>query len=99
MSRLDVGDYRLMKSRLLSRQCRTCIFRPGNPMHLHPGRLRGMVTQATRRGGFVVCHDTLPETAPAGVAPAICRGFKDRYDTQALQIIARTWGFTEVDPP
>ncbi|MDW5327164.1 hypothetical protein [Plantactinospora sp. KLBMP9567] len=37
---------------------------------------------------------------PAGeVKPAICRGFADRYSTQALQVIQRLFGFIEVDPP
>lgn len=33
------------------------------------------------------------------VKPAICRGFADRYSTQALQVIERTFGFVEIDPP
>ncbi len=64
---LSVGDPDLGKSRLLSRQCDTCVFAPGNRMHLTPGRLRSLVA--------------------------------DRYDTQALQLITRLFGFVEVDPP
>jgi hypothetical protein len=37
--------------------------------------------------------------APAGILPAVCRGFADRYRTQSLQIIERVFGFDEVDPP
>ncbi|MFI9643551.1 HAD domain-containing protein [Micromonospora sp. NPDC051925] len=96
---LSVGDPVLRKSRLLSRQCPTCIFRPGNPMHLTEGRLRDLVAEARQNESFVVCHDTLPYHRDAGVKPAICRGFADRYSTQALQVIERLFGFIEVDPP
>lgn len=95
---LSVADWENRRTRLLSGQCGTCIFRPGNPMHLAPGRLRDLIRQAGE--GFIVCHATLPEMAPAGYpGPAVCRGFADRYRTSALQIAGRLWGFTEVDPP
>lgn len=96
---LSVGDSDTMRTRLLARPCATCIFRPGNPMHLHPGRLRDLVDQARGGDGFIVCHSTLPGMAPPGVKPAVCRGFADRYDTQALQIIGRLFGFDEIEPP
>ncbi|MGW5079514.1 hypothetical protein [Micromonospora echinospora] len=96
---LSVGDQALGKSRLLSRQCSTCIFAPGNRMHLPAGRLRDLVTEARREESFIVCHDTLPHYLYPEASPAICRGFADRYRTQALQLIERLFGFVEVDPP
>ncbi|MEU5554293.1 hypothetical protein ABZ738_31430 [Micromonospora sp. NPDC047793] len=96
---LSVGDPVLRKSRLLSRQCATCIFRSGNPMRLSEGRLRDLVAEARRDESFIVCHDTLPYSRHPGAKPAICRGFADRYSTQALQVIERLFGFLEVDPP
>jgi len=97
---LSVGDPVLRKTRLLSRQCATCIFRAGNPMSLAAGRLRDLVDQARTEGSFIICHETLPYAdPPPGVRPAICRGFHDRYDTAALQIVGRLWGFVDVDPP
>ncbi|MCX4387301.1 hypothetical protein OG777_10190 [Micromonospora peucetia] len=96
---LSVGDPVLGKSRLLSRQCDTCIFAPGNRMHLAAGRLRDLVVEARRRESFIVCHDTLPHHLYPEASPAICRGFADRYRTQALQLIERLFGFVEVDPP
>jgi hypothetical protein len=95
---LSVGDPVLGKTRLLSRQCATCIFRPGNLMHLSPGRLRQMVTEARGDAGYIICHSTLPY-ADSPIPPAICRGFADRYTTWQLQVIERLWGFIEVDPP
>ncbi|MEU4677932.1 hypothetical protein [Micromonospora sp. NPDC023737] len=96
---LNVGDPVLGKSRLMSRQCDTCIFAPGNRMNLGPGRLRALVTQAREQGSYIVCHDTLPHYLYPQAKPAICRGFADRYRTRALQLIERLWGFVEVDPP
>ncbi|MEU6022591.1 HAD domain-containing protein [Micromonospora sp. NPDC047134] len=87
---LSVGDPVLRKSRLLSRQCDTCIFRPANLMHLSKGRLRDLVAETRRNESFIVCHDTLPHYRYPDAEPAICRGFADRYSTQALQIIGRT---------
>ncbi|MCW6004296.1 hypothetical protein K1W54_06830 [Micromonospora sp. CPCC 205371] len=96
---LSVGDRVLGKSRLLSRQCATCIFRPGNLMHLQEGRLKDLVAQTRAAESFIVCHSTLPPYPYPDAKPAICRGFADRYTTQALQVIGRLWGFVEVDPP
>ena len=54
---------------------------------------------ASAAGSFIVCHSTLPHYLYPDVQPAICRGFADRYRTQALQLIERLFGFVEVDPP
>jgi hypothetical protein len=97
-ARLSVGDPVLGKTRLLARECPTCIFRPGNPMHLAPGRLRQMVTEARQESGYIICHSSLPYRHD-GAQPAICRGFADRYTTWQLQVIGRLWGFAEVEPP
>ncbi|MFG2043940.1 hypothetical protein [Dactylosporangium sp. NPDC048998] len=96
---LSVGDPITGKTRLLARQCDTCIFRPGNRMHLDPGRLKQMVDEALAEGGFVICHDTLPYGNFPEAQPAVCRGFADRYRTWRLQVIARLFGFVEVEPP
>ncbi|MGH3737563.1 MAG: hypothetical protein ACRDT6_18435 [Micromonosporaceae bacterium] len=96
---VSVADHDLGKSRLLSRQCDTCIYRPGNPMHLATGQLNKITTEARRDGAFAVCHDTLPYGKHPDARPAICRGFHDRYSTTSLQLMQRLWGFAEVDPP
>ena len=97
--RLSVGDPALGKTRLLSRECATCIFKPGNRMHLAPGRLKQLVAEARADDhGYIVCHSTLPY-AGSPIPPAICRGFADRYPTVQLRLIAALWGFVEVDPP
>jgi hypothetical protein len=51
-------------------QCDTCIFRPGNLMHLEPGRVDDMVAEAIAEDGQITCHSTLDQ-----YKGAICRGF------------------------
>jgi hypothetical protein len=96
----NVGDTATGKTRLLSRMCDTCIFRPpGERVDIGNERVTEFIRDAVARDRFVVCHSTLPATAPAGVKPAVCRGFADRYATRDLRLIRALWGFTEVDPP
>lgn len=66
-------DKRTGTVRLKATKCDTCIFRPGNLMHLRPGRLRLMVSRAAAHQGYITCHDTLGR----GQQGAICRGFAD----------------------
>ena len=46
----DITDPATGGSRLLSRQCPTCILRHGDPMHLGPERLREIIGQALASG-------------------------------------------------
>lgn len=87
--------------RLLTEQCVTCIFRPGNPMHLNRGRVKAMVTDTLDGGGFITCHKTLPYGDHPDFGPAICRGFFDRYAQRSnvLRAWERLGGFVEVAPP
>lgn len=87
--------------RLNNRRCDTCIFNPGNPMMLRPGRVRQMVNDSLAGGGFITCHDTLPWGPVPGAKPAICRGFFDAYGhlSNTVRIFGRLGGFDEVDPP
>ena len=92
--------------RVLSEQCATCIFRPGNLMHLRRGRLADIVRQCQTRDTNVVCHSTLPAIAPDGVKPAFCRGHVERYgDGNFLRVVRRLAALTgraailELPPP
>jgi hypothetical protein len=90
------------RPRVLSEQCATCIFRPGNPMHLNPGRVREMVAGALEQGSQgIICHSTLSYGEHPGFGGALCRGFYDRYGSQSnfIRVIGRLGGFTEVDLP
>lgn len=95
MSQYDVGDYDLLKSRILSEQCKTCIMRPPSErIGLDNSRITEFIQTARAKGTYVVCHSTFDTT------PAICRGFADAYpDTPDLQVIEANWGFVEIPPP
>jgi hypothetical protein len=78
---------------VMGEMCSTCVFRPGNLMDLHPGRLRQMIHEAQRDESTIVCHSTLGGQAPHNAA---CRGFFDRFPTRPLQVADRL-GLVEYD--
>lgn len=78
--------YRNGRIYVMEEMCATCVFRPGNLMHLEPGRLAGMVKGATADESCIPCHSTL---YVPGVDNAVCRGFFDRHPTAPLQIAER----------
>lgn len=90
-----------MGPRLLSEKCETCIFRPGNLMHLSPGRLKQMVDDSLAENKTITCHSTLPYGKNPGFGAAVCRGFYDTVGSKSwlIQIVERVGGFTEVDLP
>jgi len=75
--------YRDGKVHVMKSMCSTCVFRPGNLMHLEPGRLDQMVRDAVKAESTIICHSTLEG------AQACCRGFFDRHATAPLQIAER----------
>ena len=87
MSRHNI--YRDGRIHVLSEQCSTCIFRPGNLMQLSKGRVKEMVELSRRNESCIVCHQTLGTKHNA-----VCRGFFDKYPTAPLQL-AQAMGFIE----
>ncbi|MGW4591686.1 hypothetical protein ACWEKJ_30585 [Amycolatopsis thermoflava] len=79
----DVRDTGTGLPRLLSTKCTTCIFRPGNLMHLPPGYRDQLVQEALDRDSWIVCHATLPATGNPIGTQAICRGFWDVHATES----------------
>lgn len=94
----DRGARGTGKPRVLSEQCVTCIFRPGNLMNLREGRLQQIVRDTCAAGSYIVCHETLPGM-PGEDTPALCRGFYDRYGTNFIRVMDRLGGFVEIPPP
>lgn len=97
----SVLDSQTGRPRLCEQMCDTCIFRPGNPMRLRPGRVKQMVTDSLGSGGFITCHSTLYGMKnPSRQQEAICRGFFDGYADQSN--VLRVWGrlgkFQEINP-
>ena len=65
------------------RMCGTCIFRPGNIMHLRDGRVEEMVA-GCGDDGAIPCHEHMDTKTPG-----VCRGFYDRHRNAVLQIATR----------
>ncbi len=64
--------------RVLASCCKTCIFRPGNPADLVPGRFEDVVRANLTAEALLTCHETLPGNE-SEIAPAVCAGYWVRY--------------------
>jgi hypothetical protein len=79
-------------------KCSTCIFRPGNPMQLNPGRLKDVTDTNKARGTVLMCHKT---TFGQADQEAMCRGYYDLHgkDSAVMQVWERLGGkIREVQP-
>lgn len=83
---------------VMSEQCATCVFRPGNLMRLAPGRLRGMIDDCLKEDTIIPCHSTLYGAADH---QAVCRGLYDRHAGDILPLrLAQAFGIVAwQDPP
>jgi len=88
------GPWRDERVHVLRSMCDTCIFRPGNRMHLKPGRVERMVAEALRLDSAITCHETQRRD---DVDEAVCAGFDARYSTLPLRL-ARVLGYLVRDP-
>jgi hypothetical protein len=103
----DYDNYGLMdwqtgKPRLLSEQCSTCVGRPGNLMHLRPGKLKELIEANIGPSMGLICHQTLSYGDHPEYGDALCRWFYDTYGPQCngVRVMLRLCGeFTEVPPP
>jgi len=71
-------------------KCKTCVFWPGNRMHLSPGRLKEMVDKAVAEEGHITCHDTLLYSYKTRSRPAVCKGYFDHPDGNERSLALRT---------
>ncbi len=96
-------DHATGKPRLLSEQCSTCVGRPGNLMHLRPGRLKDLIQNNIAGSSMgLICHQTLGYGDSPSYGEALCRWFYDTYGPQCngVRVMLRLCGdFTEVPPP
>lgn len=91
------------RPRLFSRKCDTCVFHPGNMMHLAPGRLLDLVESNQQHGAMLVCHKTTYGQHPE-IGETMCRGYFDAYAEGSMVPQVMEWLFgpewyEEVDPP
>jgi hypothetical protein len=59
MARSRVNIFRNGKVHVQKRRCDTCIFRPGNLMHLQAGTVEMMVAESVKDDASIPCHETL----------------------------------------
>jgi hypothetical protein len=93
------GPYRDGTVHVLSERCSTCVFRPGNLMSLHEGRLADLVEANRAADSALTCHQTLPYSG-TGAEPAVCRGYYDAYADDVTPLrFARILNLIIEDPP
>ncbi|GLY68733.1 hypothetical protein [Amycolatopsis taiwanensis] len=97
----DVLDAERGLPRVLSTKCATCIYRPGNRMHLPPGYRDQLAHDALAHDSWIVCHATLPATGNPIGTQAICRGFWDVHaaDSAGCRLATALGGPVNVPPP
>ena len=76
------GPWRDGKLWVLDRKCKTCVFGPGNLMHLRPGRVNEMVEECVEHDKVFSCHKTLDGPR------SVCRGL---YDRHRREIVVLRW--------
>jgi hypothetical protein len=89
------GPFRDGNLYVLTEKCSTCIFRPGNLMHLREGRLEQMVKTCLDADTVIPCHQTLDGPR------SICRGLYDvhRRDITVMRMAAALNVFAYDEPP
>lgn len=100
----DPQPYRDGRIHVMAEKCSTCVFRPGNVMHLPPGRLKALTDHVQDTGVPFSCHQTLPYASAEHAAfyggAALCSGAVENYGDASPQIqLALALGvITYVDP-
>lgn len=96
--------YRDGKVHVMAQKCSTCVFHPGNRMHLSPGRLKGMAENVQETGVPFSCHQTLSYASDEYTdhydGNALCAGAVEVYGDQSHVIrMAHVYGvIEEVEP-
>lgn len=96
------GPYRGGRVHVLSERCSTCVFHPGNLMHLSEGRLKEIVGANRTNDAALTCHQTLSYASWDEVGKeAVCRGYFDAYghESTPLQLAKRMNLIVEDAPP
>jgi hypothetical protein len=88
------GPWRDGRVWVLAVKCSTCIFRPGNKMHLNAGRVDAMVQECLEQQSVIPCHQTLDGPR------STCRGFWDLYHQDIVPLVlAQAMDLVEYDEP
>lgn len=93
------GPWRDQRVHVLDAKCSTCIFRPGNLMHLSEGRKQDVVDGNVQNDSALTCHQTLPGWPPGTHKPAVCRGFYDVHKQDSFPLrLAQQMDVITFDP-
>jgi hypothetical protein len=96
VSRTDV--FRDGKVHVQEKKCSTCIYRPGNLMHLQADRVKTMETEAIANEGVIPCHQTISAYHGKDGEESVCRGFFDVAKHKGLLAVAERLDIIEFTP-
>lgn len=76
----------------MAEKCDTCVFYPGDRMHLGKGRFGEIIRDNLEADAALQCHKTLSYSSEKKPG-AICRGFYDGYRGRitALRLAEQMW--------
>jgi len=94
----DTDVFRDGKVHVQESKCSTCIYRPGNLMHLQAGRKDAMQADAIADDGVIPCHQTIRAYTGEGGSESVCRGFFDVAKHEGLLAVAERIGIVEFTP-
>jgi hypothetical protein len=80
MPKQKFNVFRDGKIHVCKSMCSTCIFRPGNLMHLLPGTVETMVAESVKDEASIPCHKTLDGDN------AVCHGFFTKHPTLPIRL-------------
>ena len=88
----------MTRVKVYDQRCQTCVFWPGNRMHLNPGRLADLVKHNRAASAALECHTSTHGRMPQTV---LCRGYLDAYgdETTSVQVYQRMGGEFETVTP
>jgi hypothetical protein len=88
------NSFRDGKVHVVRSMCNTCIFRPGNPMHMNDGAVEQMIESALAEDSAIDCHKTL------SCDTAVCAGFAAHHggDVLPLRLAAALGVIEKVEP-
>ena len=94
----DSNVFRDGKVHVQDKKCSTCIYRPGNLMHLAADRKDRMQAEAIAGGGVIPCHQTIEAYGCEPGLESVCRWFFDVAKHEGLLSVAERLGLVEFTP-
>lgn len=88
----------IQPTHLLTRKCSSCIYRPGNQMHLENGRVEEMTQRSRDQDANVICHQSKDMTGELTVNAWCAGSIEEVGHGQMIRIMNRLGLMPEMEP-